>query len=244
MHLTLVHLYPTRMNLYGDRGNVIALRRRAEWRGWSVDVRLVEVGDPIPWDDTDCLFIGGGEDKHQTMIAEDFLARGDKVLEAAQAGLPVLAICGGYQLLGHDYETADGRTLPGLGWFDVHTRAGKVRSIGNVVVETRLGLTPNTLVGFENHGGQTFLEAGQEPLGRVLAGHGNNGQDHTEGAVKLRSIGTYLHGSLLPKNPHLTDWLLAQVLERKTGVQHLAALNDAEEMEAHGDLMRRTMRQA
>lgn len=244
MHLTLVHLYPTRMNLYGDRGNVIALRRRAEWRGWSVDVHVVEVGDPIPWSDMDFLFIGGGEDKHQSMIAQDFLARGEKLCQATESGLPVLAICGGYQLLGHDYETADGRTLPGVGWFNVHTRAGGARSIGNVVVETGLNLTPKTLVGFENHGGQTFLEAGQEPLGRVIAGHGNNGQDQTEGALKRRTIGTYLHGSLLPKNPHLTDWLLAQVLERKTGGQQLLALNDAEELDAHGDLMRRTIKRA
>ena len=239
MHLTIIHLYPARMNLYGDRGNVLALVRRAEWRGWTVEVVPVEVGQPADFGRADLIFMGGGEDRHQAAIAEDFRRRRDALLAALSDGVPALAICGAYQLLGAYYETAAGERLDGIGWFAAYTQAGSGRAIGNVVVEAGLDVNPPTLVGFENHGGRTYLEAGQAPLGRVLVGAGNNGRDGTEGAVKLATIGTYLHGSLLPKNPQLADWLLARARERREGTGELEPLDDTLELAAHrGAVMR------
>jgi hypothetical protein len=231
--LLFAHLYPGHMNLYGDRGNVLALRRRAEWRGYVVDVLDVNPADPLPLGSIDLLFIGGGEDRHQELVAEDFVGRRQELVAAFQDGLPTLAICGGYQLLGHRYQVADGRWLPGVGWFDLETRNGSDRAVGNVVIESRLDLSPNTLVGFENHGGRTFLASGQEALGRVLTGQGNNGQDHMEGAVRERVVGTYLHGSLLPKNPQLADWFLAQAVGARTGNGELPPLDTELELRAH-----------
>lgn len=238
-HLVIAHLYPAHMNLYGDRGNVLALRRRAEWRGFTVTVEDVGPGDELDLSTVDVLFIGGGEDRHQELVAADFVGRGPDLSAAFADGLPTLAICGGYQLLGHRYEAADGRWLAGVGWFDVETRSGDGRAVGDVVIDCRLGVEPRTLVGFENHGGRTFLGAGQEPLGRVLAGQGNNGQDRTEGAVRERVVGTYLHGSLLPKNPHLADWLLSEALNFRTGRADLDPLDANLEFAAHEAMVER-----
>ncbi|CAB1128250.1 protein of unknown function [Candidatus Hydrogenisulfobacillus filiaventi] len=180
--LVLAHLYPEHMNLYGDRGNVLALARRARWRGIGFTVQAVEVGDS--WDPAaaDLVFMGGGEDRQQTRIAADFLARGDRLVAALANGLPMLAVCGGYQLLGRYYRTAGGERLPGLGWFSAYTEPGAGRAVGDVVAETDLGIDPPTLVGFENHGGRTFLDGGDtRPLGRVLLGQGNNGRDRGRG---------------------------------------------------------------
>jgi CobQ-like glutamine amidotransferase family enzyme len=242
VHLSIFHLYPARMNLYGDRGNVLALVRRAEWRGWTVEVVPVEVGEPADFARADLIFMGGGEDRHQAAIFEDFRRRGPEIRAALADGVPALAICGAYQLLGHYYETAAGQRLDGLGWFAAYTRPGPGRAIGNVVVEATLPLEPRTLVGFENHGGRTYLEPGQAPLGRVVAGAGNNGADGTEGAVKLATVGTYLHGSLLPKNPQLADWLLAQAQERREGRAQLEPLDDTLELWAHEGAVERTRR--
>lgn len=242
MHLTIIHLYPARMNLYGDRGNVLALVRRAEWRGWTAEVVPVEVGQRADFGRADLIFMGGGEDRHQAAIAEDFRRRGPELLAAFSDGVPALAICGAYQLLGEYYETASGERLEGLGWFSASTRSGTGRAIGNVVVEAALDLEPRTLVGFENHGGRTYLAPGQAPLGRVLAGAGNNGSDGTEGAVKLGTIGTYLHGSLLPKNPQLADWLLTRARERKEGTAELEPLDDTLELWAHAGVVERARR--
>jgi CobQ-like glutamine amidotransferase family enzyme len=233
VNLKLVHLYPAHMNLYGDRGNVLALRRRAEWRHWTVDVIPVDPGEPMAWNEADIVFLGGGEDRHQALIASDLLHRARDLKAALGDGLVFLAICGGFQLLGHRYVAADGTSLPGVGWFDADTRAGDTRSIGNVLTETTLPLEPRTLVGFENHGGKTYLEASQEPLGHVRVGQGNNGTDGTEGAVKGHAIGTYLHGSLLPKNPHLADLLLGWAAMRRTGRAELEPLDDSWELRAH-----------
>jgi CobQ-like glutamine amidotransferase family enzyme len=229
----LAHLYPHHMNLYGDRGNVLTLRRRLEWRGFTAEVIPVGPGVPLAWAEVDLVFLGGGEDRHQSMIADDLLKRGPELRAALADGLVLLAICGGFQLLGHRYVTGDGASLPGVGWFDAETRAGQVRSIGNVVVQSTLSIEPPTLVGFENHGGQTYLGPGQEPLGTVVVGRGNNGEDRSEGAVKAHALGTYLHGSLLPKNPHLADLLLAWALERRTGRRDLEPLDDTWELSAH-----------
>lgn len=238
-HLTLGHLYPEHMNLYGDRGNLLALVKRAEWRGIAVRVQPIEVG--ARWDprDFDLMFLGGGEDAHQAFIADDFLAHRDDLWAAFSQGIPMLAICGGYQLLGLDYTTAAGKTLEGIGWLNCHTEAGSPRLIGDVVLESRLDISPQTLVGFENHGGRTLLGPDAKPLGKVLLGKGNNGQDGWEGATRGHVIGTYLHGSLLPKNPHLTDLLLAWALGVRQQDSHLDSIPSEDELRAHAVILHR-----
>ncbi len=201
------------MNLYGDRGNVIALQHRALLRGMRVEVINGEPDQPIVWQDVDLIFMGGGEDTHQARIADDFLRRAPELTRVLEDGIPMLAICGAYQLLGHYYRTVDGQKLPGVGFLDVTTEAGRPRATGDVVAQTSLPITPRSLVGFENHGGRTFLGTGAIPLAEVQLGQGNNGQDRTEGAMYKHTIGTYLHGSLLPKNPHLTDLLLGWAVD-------------------------------
>lgn len=237
--ITLLHLYPDQMNLYGDRGNVLALTQRALWRGIEVKVVAGKMGEPIDWEAVDLVFLGGGEDAHQARIAQDFLARRHELLGHLEAGLPMLAICGGYQLLGHYYRAANGDELPGLGFLDVITEAGATRAIGDVVCETDLPIAPATLVGFENHGGLTYLGPSATPLARIRRGQGNNGQDLTEGAVRSHTIGTYLHGSLLPKNPHLADLLLSWALARRGMAEPLSPLNADEELAAHRAIVER-----
>ncbi|MCY0877360.1 MAG: glutamine amidotransferase [Firmicutes bacterium] len=240
--LKLLHLYPEEMNLYGDRGNVLALTRRAEWRGLTVEVISRGAGQLVDWDTVDLVFMGGGEDSHQARIVDDFLRLGEALVPRLEQGLPMLAICGAFQLLGQSYETADGQTLPGLGFFDAWTEAGRVRAIGDVVSKTELAVEPPTIVGFENHGGLTYLGSSSQPLGRVLLGRGNNGKDGTEGAVKNHVIGTYLHGSLLPKNPHLTDLLLSWALRYRGVAQELPPLDTELEWTAHGVIVSRAKR--
>jgi CobQ-like glutamine amidotransferase family enzyme len=208
---TVGWLYPDLMNIYGDRGNILTLLKRAEWRDF--DARLVELGRGTTngMDDVDVFFFGGG----------------------------VLAVCGGYQLLGHYYQTADGDRFPGIGLIDVRTEAGKRRFIGDVVVDADLAdLHPQTLVGFENHSGRTYLGPKARPLGRVRMGFGNNGEDHTEGCLQGAILGTYLHGSLLPKNPQLADHLIRSALERR-GITELAPLDDSAEIAAHEQVLAR-----
>lgn len=231
--LNILHLYPENMNLYGDRGNVLALSRRASWRNIPSSVINREIGESIEWDDVDMVFMGGGEDQHQERIVEDFLRLAPALCARLADGLPMLTICGAYQLLGQYYETAQHERLPGAGFLDVWTEAGHNRAIGDVVSETTLDLIPNTLVGFENHGGRTFLAKSVQPLGRVRLGRGNNGQDGTEGAVKDHVVGTYLHGSLLPKNPHLADLFVVWALQYRGAADTLEPLNEQFEMQAH-----------
>jgi CobQ-like glutamine amidotransferase family enzyme len=223
------------MNVYGDRGNVLALVRRAEWRGIGVEVREVSLSDRLDPGESDLIFFGGGQDREQTVVSADFVAdKGEVVKEAVEAGAALLSVCGGYQLLGQSYTTVDGQELPGAGLFDVRSVPGPKRHIGNVLVETNLDGQPRTLVGFENHSGRTYLGAGVQPLGRTVVGAGNNGEDHTEGAVYRAAIGCYLHGSLLPKNPWLADYLLSRALRHRTGEPvQLEALDDRLEEEAH-----------
>ncbi len=233
--LVLAHLYPDLLNIYGDRGNVLALARRAGWRGIEVDVRPVGIGDAFDPTGVDLVCVGGGEDSKQAAAAADLARRGEALRVAVEDGLPVLAVCGGYQLLGHYYQPARGPRLPGAAVLDAHTVAGERRLVGNVVCESAMG----TLVGFENHSGRTFLGPGCQPLGRVRPGAsgGNNGEDGGEGALWHRCVGTYLHGSLLPKNPHLADFLLRAALVRRYGeeaaAQALRPLDDAVEWTAH-----------
>jgi CobQ-like glutamine amidotransferase family enzyme len=235
MTLTIGWLYASTMNIYGDRGNVIALRRRAEWRGIPVEVREIGIGEPIP-SDVDCFFWGGGQDQEQVAVAEDMQGeKGNALRAAVDDGAALLAVCGGYQLLGHEYRPNDAKRLPGISLFDAVSTAGPERFIGNVVVETQWG----DLVGFENHSGLTTLGEGVSPMGRVRVGHGNNGRDGTEGAIYKNAVGCYMHGSLLPKNPALADWLVARALERRHGKVELAQLTDHAERAAHASAVGR-----
>jgi hypothetical protein len=240
--LRLAHLYPKQMNLYGDRGNILCLRRRCAARGIELAVDELEMGDPLDTTACDLIFIGGAQDREQRRVAADLLeVKGEELRQAVAAGVAVLAVCGGYQLLGRYYRPAAGEDLPGLGVFDAwteHPGAAAKRFIGNVVVRWQ-GVT---LVGFENHGGRTFLGPAARPLARVIAGYGNNGRDGTEGAVQANAFGTYLHGSLLPKNPRFADHLIALALARKYGRGELRPLDDALEERAHAEAVRLAVR--
>jgi lipid II isoglutaminyl synthase (glutamine-hydrolysing) len=233
--LRLVHLYPDLMSVYGDRGNVLALRRRAAWRDIDLEVSELTVGDRLDPEEADLIFFGGGQDREQEVVSPDFLQqKGRAVREAVDLGAALLSVCGGYQLLGQSYTTVDGQELPGAGLFDVRSLPGPKRHIGNVLVETDLDGQRRTLVGFENHSGRTYLGPSTRPLGRAVVGAGNNGEDHTEGAVYKGAVGCYLHGSLLPKNPWLADRLLATALRHRLGEPvELAPLDDRLEQDAH-----------
>jgi CobQ-like glutamine amidotransferase family enzyme len=230
--LTIGWLYPDLMNIYGDRGNVMTLVRRARWRGVDVRVRELPKG-AADLRGVDAFFFGGGQDREQSLVYEDLREhKAGQLSDAIAGGAAVLAVCGGYQLLGRYYQTADGERLPGIGVVDVWTEAGETRCIGNVVVDAgELG----TLVGFENHSGRTFLGEAVRPLGKVLVGHGNNG-DGFEGAVFQNVFCTYLHGALLPKNPRLADLILGRALKRE-----LPPLDDSLELTAHERIERRTL---
>lgn len=238
MRLTIGWLYPTKMNIYGDRGNVIALQRRAAWRGMDSQTRHIGIGDPIP-DDIDVFFFGGGQDQEQVAVARDLAGRkGDVLKTAIEDGAALLSVCGGYQLLGHEYRPHDAEPLPGIGLFDVETVAGPERFIGNVVVDSQWG----ELVGFENHSGLTFLRGDAQPMGKVRIGRGNNGRDGSEGVIYRNAVGCYLHGSLLPKNPRLTDWLISVALERRGLALPGVELDDRLEQEARRTALERAAR--
>jgi len=235
------HLYPDYLNIYADRGNIAVLSRRAAWRGHELDVRPVSVGEPVHPGEHDLLYIGGGQDREQALVAPDLLAKATGVRESVAEGAAVLAVCGGYQLLGRAYRDLQGADLPGIGLFPFDTVAGDTRMIGDVLLECELepGVR-RTLAGFENHAGRTRLDPGAQPLGRVMAGFGNDGDSGWEGCRVGRAIGTYLHGPLLPRNPWLADWLLAQALAHRLGdPPELAPLVDELEDEAHAVSARR-----
>jgi CobQ-like glutamine amidotransferase family enzyme len=244
MKLRLAHLYPKLMNIYGDRGNIIALRRRCQARGIEFEVTELELGDRFNPAAYEMAFIGGAQDVEQHRVAEDFRSvKGPALKEAVEDDLVLLAVCGGYQLAGQYYRGADGDELPGAGILDLHTEhpgPGAKRFIGNVVVDWN----HTTLVGFENHGGRTYLGEGVKPLGRVVTGHGNCG-DGREGAVYRNAFGTYLHGSLLPKNPRFGDHLLTLALRQTYGPDvALGPLNDMVEDEAHAEALRLATRRS
>ncbi len=232
--LRICSLYPELMNIYADRGNLLMLRRRSEWRGIACVQSTVGLGDELDPDGADLFYIGGGQDRDQRLCAFDLAERKREALAvAADRGAVILAVCGGYQLLGHSYELGHER-LPGAGLVDLHTvRADGPRLIGNVAIEVRLADgPPRELAGFENHGGRTHLGPGASALGRVLSGHGNNGSDGLEGVRRGNVIGTYLHGPLLPKNAWFADWLIATALRLQ---EPLAPLEDALEDSAHAE---------
>ena len=235
MELRLLTLYPEQMNIYADRGNILFLRRRCEWRGIGFESAVAGPGDPIDPGAHDLIYVGGGQDRDQRIVAEDMVAtKRDGLASAAADGAVVLAVCGGYQLLGHSYQLGDER-IAGLAIADLETvRSEGPRLIGNITIEAELGAGAMTLAGFENHGGRTHLGPGAVPLGRVLHGHGNNGEDGQEGVRQGNLIGTYMHGPLLPKNAALADRLIQLALARRTGSEpDLEPLDDALEGAAH-----------
>jgi CobQ-like glutamine amidotransferase family enzyme len=212
------HLYPEYLNIYADRGNIAVLESRAGWRDISFRVEAISVDDELRPGAHDLLYIGGGQDREQELIAPDLAARGDAIREAVDGGAAVLAVCGGYQLLGRFYRDLGGTELRGAGLFPLQTVAGERRMIGDCLLECELEPGKrHTLVGFENHAGVTLLDEGAEPLGRVIAGFGNDGQSGFEGCRVGTAVGTYLHGPLLPRNPWLADWLLEQALAHRLG---------------------------
>jgi CobQ-like glutamine amidotransferase family enzyme len=238
--LRLLALYPEQMNIYADRGNILFLQRRAEWRGIPFRYAAAGPGDGFDPADHDLIYIGGGQDRDQVLVAEDMLrTKRDAITSAVEDGAALLAVCGGYQLLGHRYELGE-QSIPGLGIADLETvREPGPRLIGNVSIEVELDERPRVLAGFENHGGRTHLGADAEPLGRVLNGHGNNDRDGYEGVKRLNLVGTYLHGPLLPKNAWLADRLIALAIERRTGsLPQLEPLNDDLEASAHASALR------
>jgi lipid II isoglutaminyl synthase (glutamine-hydrolysing) len=220
--MKLIHLYPREMNIYGDTGNVIVLRRRLQWRGFPVQVVPVNVGDPMPTD-ADILLGGGGQDAAQGEIGADFARRAADLRAMADDGVVMLTICGTYQMLGHEFVTQDGHHIPGVGVLDVITQGQAERLIGNNFVDTD---DAGRLVGYENHSGLTTLGPGVRPLGTTQSGRGNNGRDQTEGAVRDNVIGTYLHGPVLAKSPRFADDLLRRALARLGRGTDLEPLDD------------------
>lgn len=211
--INILQLYPRDMNIYGDWGNTLVLKRRLEWHGYSVKLLSYNPGDTFP-EEVDIIVGGGGQDSGQSRIGQDLLLRGPKLKELAESGVPMLVICGLYQQFGHFFKTKDGEVIQGIGLLDVKTYGGNERLIGNIITENEdLG----SLVGYENHSGQTFLGPDAVPLGKVIVGAGNNMKEGFEGARYKNVIGSYMHGSILPKNPALADYLIEKAVERKYG---------------------------
>lgn len=227
LSLTLGHLYPDQLNLYGDRGNILVLRQRCQQRGIELRVVGLGIGDALAPDEYDMLFIGGGQDKEQAPVAQDLYdLKGIGLWAAVEDDMPVLAVCGGFQLLAHYYRPANGPDMRGLGVFDawtIHKGPRAQRCIGDIAISWN----GKTLVGFENHGGRTYLGT-TRPLGKVLKGYGNNAEDATEGAIYRNTFGTYMHGSLLPKNPHFADYLIGLALQRKYGINGVEQVSNTE----------------
>lgn len=211
--VTILHLYPRDMNIYGDWGNVLTLKRRLEWHGYQPTILTYNPGDTFPTT-VDIVVGGGGQDAGQDKIQSDLFSIRQKLINLAHDDTPMLVICGLYQLFGKFFKTQDGHIIEGISLLDIETHAGPERLVGNVIVQSH---DFGELIGYENHSGQTFLGKGVAPLGRVIKGAGNNGQDETEGAQFKNVFGSYLHGSLLPKNPLLADFLIEQAVVKKFG---------------------------
>ena len=234
MELNICHLYPDVLNLYGDRGNVLTMKKRLEWRGVGCNVTELPLGERRPLGKYDLFFIGGGQDFEQSLLLDDLRAgKGADLRAAVEDGKAFLCVCGGYQLMGHSYETHEGERFEFLGALDLVTTGAKERLIGNFAFDTEFG----PVVGFENHSGRTKLGPGVQPLGHVIVGYGNNGEDGTEGARYKNVFGTYSHGPVLPKNPELCDGILTAALVRKYGSVTLEPLPDKSEREAHASVL-------
>lgn len=236
MIIRIAHLYPDMLNLYGDRGNIIALTERMKARGIDVITDAVTMGKSFNADDYDILFIGGGQDFEQDVLLSDLKKGKDvQISKAIQNGTVMLAICGGYQMLGKYYKTYDGKILEYMGALDFYTEGKEERMIGNYAFRTKEGIE---IVGFENHSGRTYLGKGVEPLGKVIKGYGNNGEDSTEGVRYKNTFGTYSHGPVLPKNPDFADLLISKAIENKYGKTQLAKLDDSLEAKARAQVMK------
>lgn len=251
MKLTIGYLYGDLMNIYGDIGNIICLKKRCEWRGIEVTIKNFSIGNLMKKGQADLFFFGGGQDQQQGVVARDLVksAKGKVIREEVERRVPLLSICGGYQLLGDYYKPHKGPKLEGIGLFPAYTLASYNRMIGNIVISSAFMVSSNNdertneltkLVGFENHSGKTYLKKGALPLGMVIKGFGNNGEDKTEGCIYKNAIGCYMHGSLLPKNPKLADWLIKKALEVKYGTEvNLKPLDDSLELQTHTQVIKR-----
>ena len=244
MKIRICHLYPEVLNLYGDRGNIICMKQRLLWRGIECEVDSLGIGEHKDLTGYDLFFMGGGQDFEQEVLLEDLRSgAGQDIRAAILDGKTFLCICGGYQILGNYYETQDGQRCEFLGAVDLYTVGRKKRLIGNYAYTLGGRSAGETVVGFENHSGRTYLGRGVRPLGRVIAGYGNNGEDGTEGVHYKNVFGTYSHGPVLPKNPVLCDRILGCALKRKYGTADLEPLEDAFEKQAHSSVLRELMRQ-
>lgn len=241
MELKICHMYPDLLNLYGDRGNIMCLNRRCAWRGIDVEVTDVPIGEKASLTDFDLVFIGGGQDFEQEVLLHDLHGTGKaaNIISAIEDGVTFLTICGGYQMLGTYYETHDGKKCDFIGALELYTVGGRERMIGNYMFRCGGESGGSTVVGFENHSGRTWLGSGLKPLGEVLVGFGNNGEDGTEGVRYKNVFGTYSHGPLLPKNPELCDLILRTALEHRYGSAVLAPLDDTAELLAHDEMVKR-----
>ncbi|MFZ5989048.1 MAG: type 1 glutamine amidotransferase [Bacillota bacterium] len=242
--LNICHLYPDLLNLYGDRGNIIALKKRCQWRGININISNITLGDKFDAESYDIIFLGGGQDYEQEIIQDDVMnEKGNEIRNAVNNDKVFLAICGGYQLLGNYYKTWDGKEITFLGALDLFTIGGKKRMIGNFVFECDFLMSENfdgKVVGFENHSGRTYLGPDVKPLGKIIKGYGNNGEDNYEGAIYKNVYCSYSHGSLLPKNPAFADHLISLALKQKyKDFVSLQCLNDEFEELAHNTMIKR-----
>lgn len=233
LKISLAHLYPELLNIYGDFGNVLTIKQRCEWRNIEIEIIKINIGDKIDPERYDIYFIGGGQDKQQIEVSRELQLQKNALHDAMNLDAVALGICGGYQLFGKYYQPNNGDRLLGIGLLNAHTVAGEKRFIGNVTAKTEFTI-PKTLVGFENHSGLTYIKGETKPLALVETGAGNNGEDKTEGARFKNIFGTYLHGPFLPKNPHFADYLIKLALEKryKDNIE-LQKLNDDLELQAH-----------
>ncbi|MCR5214748.1 MAG: glutamine amidotransferase [Eubacterium sp.] len=240
--IKIAHLYPEVLNLYGDRGNILCMKKRLEWRNIECSITEIKLGDNSSLSDYDIFFIGGGQDFEQEVLLSDLKAgKGASIKSAIESGKTFLCICGGYQMMGHYYQTKEGEKMQFLGAVDLHTIGGDVRMIGNYAFRASKECGASDIVGFENHSGRTYLGKGISPLGTMLMGYGNNGEDKTEGVHYKNLYGSYSHGPILPKNPEFTDHLLKVTLETKYGSSDLLPLDDTFEKQAHDNILQKVL---
>lgn len=240
LKLKLVHLYPLFLNIYGDIGNIKVLQNRCEWRGIDLEIQQFNIGDKLEAG-TDIFFIGGGQDRQQVEVSHELQKFKGLLTEEYNNNAVFLGICGGYQLMGEYYQPNDADRLDGIGILDAYTEAGPTRFIGNVTAEIDYIYGKNTLVGFENHSGLTYLRGDTTPMSKIIVGNGNNGLDKTEGARSKNAFGTYLHGSFLPKNPHFADYMIKLALQKRYNDDiELKPLDDTIEYKAHESVLNKT----
>jgi len=240
MEIKICHLYPDILNLYGDGGNILCMQKRLKWRGIESSVTRVPVGSALKLSDFDLVVIGGGQDfEHELMAEELRRGSGREIRAAVNDGVTFLTVCGGFQLMGRHFKTNQGKTVEFAGALDMYTEAAKERLTGDIKFRCVENASDSVVVGFENHSGRTYLSSSLSPLGLVLSGHGNNGEDGSEGAHFKNTYGTYSHGPVLPKNPQLCDHILLSALERKYGHTELSPLDDTVELAAHDFMVKR-----